>query len=190
VVVGFNLRDGNGLDLYRQILARMVGECRPPILIVAGASNTDEVVTALEAGAFYCVEKPYKFLELHARIRAALRANRNMPAPKGIQAFGDFRLSLDEHVLRYADRSVNLTWREFGILSALMEYPGKILSRHEILTGVWGSTLDTTKWVVDVHISRIRRKLGKAASVIETIPGVGFRLAVPKMTLESCCERN
>src|SRR5206468_2471786 len=132
-------------------------------------------VRGLDLGATDYVVKPFAFAELTARIRAHSRQRARQPVAQELRA-GDLQLDLLTRIARQRDCDIELSAREFALLAFLMRHPGQVLSRQQILNGVWGYTFDPRSNLVDVYIGYLRRKLGGRASPIETVRGMGYRL--------------
>lgn len=156
-----------------QVLARIRGH-RPelPVLMLTARDDIDNKVRALDAGADDYLTKPFAFEELLARIRALTR--RADQASASEVAVGDVRLDLRGRRAWRADRLIELSTREFALLEYLLRHAGQVLSRTQILFGVWEYEADPSSNVVDVYIGYLRRKLGDP-SPISTVRGAGYR---------------
>ena len=176
VLLDLRLPDMDGYAIAREMRAR--GPI-PIIMVTARGEEVDRVV-GLELGADDYVVKPFGLRELIARINAVMRrvdGGRSGGDADELTA-GPLVLSHRSRKLWRAGTEIPLTLREFDILAMLMSDPGAVVSRDEILRRLWGSTWAVQTKAIDVHISSLRRKLGEPAWV-ETVRGVGFRLAVP-----------
>jgi len=138
-------------------------------------------VAGLELGADDYVTKPFSPKVLMARIRSLLRRGR--PAEPGAEAKGRLApadgalvIDLDRHEVEVNGRPVKLTPTEFGILRCLAGRPGFVRTREQILGAVHGETTVLSPRAVDVHMTALRRKLGEAGGLIETVRGIGYRL--------------
>lgn len=143
------------------------------IMLTARDTETDKIV-ALSVGADDYLVKPFRPKELVARVKAMLRRPRALHTPARNQVGS---LLIDEGARRvtWREEDVELTRTEFDILNALAEQPGTALSRHDILTHVWGQDWYGDEHVVDVHVGHIRHKLG-SDTIIRTVRGVGYAL--------------
>ena len=169
-----------GID-GRQVLQAMRarGEMMP-VVILTGRGGVVETVSGLEEGADDYVTKPFRFEELLARVRLRLRA----PVPSATTVLTAGGVSLDLRSRRAsvidagtgAERLVELTAREFALAEVFVRHAGQVLSRQQLLAHVWGYDFDPGSNVVDVCVKSLRRKFGD--SVIETVRGIGYRLAV------------
>ncbi len=167
----------DGLEVLREI--RSDGEIArtPVVMLTAKGDETDRVV-GLELGADDYVPKPFSPREVVARVKAIFRRSlpRTAPEEEGIYRKGELRLDVDRHEVRYRDRTVSLTSKEFRILKVLMASEGKVLSRETILDRAWGEGTHVLDRTVDVHIANLRRKIPLLAKAIETVKDAGYKL--------------
>lgn len=182
VVLDINLPDGNGFDFFHLVRER---HAKPVIFLTARSSEIDRVL-GLEMGGDDYVVKPVSPRELAARVKAVLRRTRPVsghtahPAPTPAPTRG-FSLNRDEKTISYQGRTLDLSACEFRLLQTLIERPGKIFSRDELLERAWadpGASLDRT---IDAHIKNIRRKLhalDPACEAIRTHRGFGYSLTI------------
>lgn len=149
-----------------------------PILILTARAQEADRVAGLELGADDYVTKPFSTRELVARVAALLRrAERPASAPPRRLTYGPIAIDLDRHLVTVDGRTVALTAKEFLLLQYLVERPGRVLSRHVLLTDVWGYHYTGGTRTVDVHIRRLREKIPMLATAIETVKQFGYRLA-------------
>jgi DNA-binding response OmpR family regulator len=148
---------------------------KPPILMVGTGAQLHERVRALDAGADDYVVVPFEVDDLLARIRALLRR------ASGLGKLGVGALELDRvaREARLAGNPLELTAREYDLLLALVHNADKVITRTELLARVWGTAFEPGSNFLEVHISRLRDKLGRHARMIETVRGVGYRLRTP-----------
>jgi DNA-binding response OmpR family regulator len=146
------------------------------IIVLSGRTSEAERVKGLRRGADDYLCKPFAFGELLARIEAVLRRVR--PSPAGKRVVGELHLDLDRHEVRAAGRQIRLNRKEFQILLLLVDAPGTVLSRKQLVSEVWNSVHLADSHTLDVHIARLRAKLGASATV-RAVRGVGYRLIVP-----------
>jgi DNA-binding response OmpR family regulator len=175
LILDLNLPPPDGTEVCRLIRARPATAALPIIMLTARTSEADRVL-GLDLGADDYLTKPFSLQELAARIRAVLR--RRAPeaglgglAYRGRHLVADF----DAAMVRVDDASVRLTRREFDLLRCLVENRNRVLSRDRLLERVWGYLQEVETRSVDVHIGRLRSKLGAAAPQIETVVGIGYR---------------
>ncbi|MHB8869532.1 MAG: response regulator transcription factor [Thermoleophilia bacterium] len=173
VLLDVGLPDIDGFSALAEI--RVVDQATPVIMLTA-RGDVGSRVRGLELGADDYLPKPFDFDELLARIRARLRQPRQ-PEAFVLQS-GDLQLDLRARRARRADRTVDLTSREFTLLEYLLRHEGQVLSRAQILNGVWGYDFDPGSNVVDVYVGYLRSKLDRDGedSIVETVRGGGYRL--------------
>ncbi len=162
-----------GLDGF-EVIRRVRGESAVPIILITARGEESQRIAGLELGADDYVVKPFSTPEVVARVRAQLRRARGgFGGQEPLRAGG---VELDEEARRVTvdGREVELTRREFDLLSALLRDPGRAHTREALLEHVWGSTYLQPK-TVDVHVAGLRRKLGGAVT-IRSLRGVGYRL--------------
>ncbi|KFU76360.1 DNA-binding response regulator, OmpR family, contains REC and winged-helix (wHTH) domain [Amycolatopsis lurida] len=169
VVLDLGLPDLDGSDLLRAL--RAAGRTVPVIILTARDSVVDRVA-GLSGGADDYLAKPFAFEELLARIRLRLRGNPE--AEPAVLRAGDLSLDLRTRKVSVAGEEKDLTAREFALLETLLRNRGQVLSREQLLGGVWGFDFDPGSNVVDVYIRYLRGKIG--AERIETVRGMGYRL--------------
>lgn len=176
VLLDWNLPDGSGVEICRGMnsgsLETFSGE-KPRVLMLTARDDVDDRVLGLDAGADDYLVKPFAFVELAARVRALLRRDDG-----GGPILTVDRLTLDpaRFVVAQDDQSLDLTAKEFSLLHYFMAHPGIVLSQEHLLEHVWDEMADPFTNVVRVTVSNLRKKLVDP-SVIETVPGRGYRLA-------------
>jgi two-component system response regulator RegX3 len=179
VLLDLNLPDGDGSDVCRSLRAR---SDVPIVMLTARGSELDRVV-GLELGADDYVVKPFSSRELISRIRAVLRRANVAPArPEGPIEVGDLVLDPDSRVVRRSGEPIELTRKEFDLLAELMFSAGNVVTREDLISRVWDANWYGSTKTLDVHVRTLRRKLGDDSAnprYVETVRGVGFRLATP-----------
>jgi len=160
----------DGLELVRRVRR----ESTVPIIMLTASRDEAARIAELEAGADDYVVEPLSMPEVTARMRAQLRRARGFETEPTILRTGELELDLDAWRCSAGGREVELTRREFDLLSALLRYPGRIHTREQLLELVWGTDAISPK-TVDVHVAALRRKLGSAIT-IATLRGLGYRL--------------
>jgi phosphate regulon transcriptional regulator PhoB len=178
VVLDVMLPGLDGLEVCRELRRDPATARVPIVMLTARADETDRVV-GLEIGADDYVVKPFSPRELVARIRALLRRAGPRVAPAA-RKLGDLEVDEGRHRVTVAGAPVELTAKEFGLLVALLRADGRVLSREQLLDTVWGyaNAAEIESRTVDVHVRRLREKLGPAARHILTVKGAGYRLDV------------
>lgn len=176
-LLDIRLPDGDGYELCRQMRTFFNGS----VIMLTACTNTGQVVQGLKAGADDYVTKPFQIAELLARIEAQMRrvADKRNQAPR--MAFsGDLKIIIDQHHIYKGDEIIDLSIREYMVCEMLLENRGKIVTRDMLLEKIWDSrNRYVEEGTLNVHISRIRKKLGsfEGKSYIETIKGFGYRWA-------------
>lgn len=167
----------DGFELLRRIKADPATAALPVILVTARTEDSD-IVAGLELGADDYVCKPFSPKVLMARVRARLRESgvSGEDGLSGLISAGGIRLDPARHELRIGDLPVELTATEFALLEYLMRSPGHVFSRSRLIDAVHGPGYPVTDRSVDVQILGLRKKLGSAGDLIETVRGVGYRL--------------
>jgi DNA-binding response OmpR family regulator len=177
VILDLNLPVLSGTDVCRLLRQRPATASIPIIMLTARTSESDRV-TGLDLGADDYVTKPFSLRELAARVRAVLRrrAGPAAEAPRP-QVYRGARLVADFDAISVAvdGAPVRLTRREFELLQFLVENKNRVLSRDRLLERVWGYDRFVETRSVDVHVGRLRAKLGAAGQQIETVVGLGYR---------------
>ncbi|MBW4077756.1 MAG: response regulator transcription factor [Acidobacteria bacterium] len=174
VLLDLGLPDRDGLELFRQLRA----VSKAPIIMVTARGAEEERIAGLDMGADDYVVKPFGFRELVARINAVLRrtgAREN--EAQLIQVLAGIEIDRRTHSIRKSGEEIGCTPKEYGILEFLARDPGAVITRQELLDGVWGPHWFGSTKMIDVHVASLRRKLSMP-DVIETVRGIGFRLVV------------
>jgi two-component system, OmpR family, phosphate regulon response regulator PhoB len=183
LILDLNLPVVDGLDVCRILRARGATADLPIIMLTARGQEADRV-TGFEIGADDYVTKPFSLRELTGRVRAVLRRRLTGDAPTRVinsPPFRGVRLVVDfDAVLVTVDSThVRLTRREFELLRFFLENRNRVLSRDRLIERVWGYELPVETRSVDVHVARLRGKLGTAGEQIETVVGMGYRFVEP-----------
>ena len=173
VLLDLGLPDIDGKDACREIRAVTA----VPIIVVTARGDEIDRVLLLELGADDYLVKPFGFRELVARIGAVTRRTGSSTTPPSIQQLGPLRIDLDAHRVQVDGVEVELTPKEYELLTMLAQRPGAVRTREDIIDHVWDPHWFGPTKTLDVHISALRRKLGHS-EWIATIRGVGYRLEV------------
>ncbi|HEY4320629.1 MAG TPA: response regulator transcription factor [Gemmatimonadales bacterium] len=173
VLLDIILPGKSGLELTAEL--RKEGSVMP-ILLLSGLDSVSDVVRGLDAGADDYLTKPFQLEELMARLRAIQR--RDTAERADLLQHGPFQVDRLRHVALANGEPLVLTAKEFKLLEYFMTHPGEIVLRNTLLDKIWSSRRGTQSNLVDVHVSKVRRKMARYSQdvVIETIRGVGFRL--------------
>jgi two-component system, OmpR family, response regulator len=174
IVLDIMLPGRNGYQVCAEL--RAAGDWTPVLMLTAKDGDLDEA-EALDTGADDYLSKPFSFAVLVARVRALLRrASGRNPAPV---AAGDLRIDPAQRRVWRGDAEIDLTARQFDVLEFLVRRAGQVLSKSEILDGVWHHDFDGDPNIVEVYIRRLRTRIDEpfGRHAIETIRGAGYRLA-------------
>ena len=164
----------DGLGVCRRLREESRTARIPIILLTAKGGEADRVV-GLELGADDYVVKPFSPRELVARIRALLRRTAPAAGPGEAIRRGDLVVDAGRHEVTWAGKPVALTATEFRILHYLAARPGRVCSRSDIIDAALGRDVAVVDRTVDVHVTALRKKLGKGAELLETVRGFGYR---------------
>jgi two-component system KDP operon response regulator KdpE len=178
VVLDLMLPDRSGIDVCRELRTWMTA----PILILSVKANEADKILALDEGADDYLTKPFSAGELLARIRALLRRAAARTSPPPVVVAGELEVDVARRIVRRAGEEVALTPTEFDILACLARNADLVVTQRMILQEVWGPEWAEDAQTLRVHVSNLRKKLGRSSEGLQYIvtePGVGFRLTVP-----------
>ncbi|NBV18636.1 response regulator transcription factor [Janthinobacterium sp.] len=169
-----------GLDGLAVLSTLRTAGTTTPVLILSALSAVDERVRGLRAGGDDYLAKPFDFIELTARLDALLRRRDAAPAVTGFQ-LANLEMDLLTHTVRRAGQTIDLLPREFRLLEYLFRNAGQVLTRTMVFEAVWDYRSDERSNVIDVHISRLRKKIDPdgTAPLIHTLRGSGYVFRVP-----------
>jgi two-component system, OmpR family, alkaline phosphatase synthesis response regulator PhoP len=174
VLLDLNLPHMSGFEMCRRLRAEAM-TARMPILILTARTDESDKVLGLNIGADDYITKPFGMRELVARVNAALRRASGLEAEPPIFENGTLRIDPASFSVRSNGREVRLTRKEFALLSELARNQGRVMTREALLDRVWSLSYYGDSRTLDVHIRRLRQKLGDGAQ-IETVTGIGYRL--------------
>ncbi len=176
IILDWMMPNLSGIEVCRRLkLCRKTRQI--PVIMLSARSDEPDLVRGLETGADDYVAKPYSIAELMARVRANLRRVR--PSAVGVvMEFGDIRLDNESHRVTRAGKEVNLGPTEYRLLATLIEKPGRVLSREQLLDRVWGRDIHVETRTVDVHVGRLRKALCQHGGddPLRTVRGTGYAL--------------
>ena len=173
VLLDIMLPDRDGIAILKDLRDNIYWKNTPVIMLTAKGSEMDKV-KGFDMGADDYVTKPFSVLELISRIKAVLkRTSSNIE--KAFE-YNGIRLDMDSRAVAVDSEEITLTFKEFELLSMLMENHGKAVSRETLLNKIWGYHFEGESRTLDVHIGSLRHKLGEKGKLIETIRNVGYRL--------------
>lgn len=168
-----------GMSGYKMAEKVKASKNRTPIIFLTAKDTENDMLTGFSVGADDYISKPFSIKEVLARIKAVLARTSQGSKPKTsnpqILELNDFIINFDTKQLSIKGNKINLTKTEFDILLKLIENPNRVFSRQEIMDSIWGDEVYITERTVDVHITRLRKKLGDYASVITNRSGFGYR---------------
>jgi two-component system, OmpR family, alkaline phosphatase synthesis response regulator PhoP len=177
VVLDLQLPGLDGLSVCTEIRRDAATRGLPVVVITARGDEADRIV-GLEIGADDYLVKPFSPRELVARVRALFRRmERRAEGQPATLGFAGLQVDRERHLVSWQGRPVHLTAKEFGLLVALLEARGRVLSRQALLEDVWGYSYAEGTRTVDVHVRRLREKLPGLAPFIRTVKSVGYRLS-------------
>ncbi len=175
VILDLNLPVLSGTEVCRILRSHSATASIPIIMLTARTAESDRV-TGLDLGADDYVTKPFSLRELGARVRAVLRRRQHSPIPAtSIYRSGGLVADFDAVAVSVEGQPIRLTRREFELLQFLIENRNRVLSRDRLLERVWGYERFVETRSVDVHVGRLRAKLGPVGTRIETVVGLGYR---------------
>lgn len=175
ILLDLMLPDGSGLDLCREIKSDKEKSSIPIIILTAKDDEVDKVV-GFELGADDYVTKPFSVRELILRMKAVLKRGEKKSDNVEVQRqFGQLSINTESHEVFVDDNEITLTALEFKLLCQLVDRRGRVQSRDQLLSDVWGYSAEVTTRTVDTHIKRLREKLGSMGKYVQTIRGVGYK---------------
>ena len=181
ILLDIMLPDEDGLNILRRLRSDERYAHIPVIMATAKGTEFDKV-KGLDCGADDYIAKPFGMLEMVARIKAVLRRCEGRGAQPAVQIIkrDNLEVNLEEHKVIVDGEEVVLTLKEFELLKKFLLHSGIVFSRDKLLNDIWGYEFTGETRTVDVHIRTLRQKLGSAGDLVETIRGVGYRMAANK----------
>jgi two-component system, OmpR family, alkaline phosphatase synthesis response regulator PhoP len=180
ILLDVMLPEMNGHDVMRALKADPSTATIPVIFLTARTSELDEVI-GLELGAADYITKPISIPKLIARVKSTLRTRmvtaQETEMPDEIISHGMIEINRAHHRVSVAGQDVFFPKKEFEVLAYFVSHSGKVVTRDSLLNAIWGTDVRVVDRTVDVHIRKIRNKLGEYSSYIKTIKSVGYRLA-------------
>jgi two-component system phosphate regulon response regulator PhoB len=176
IVLDWMLPGLSGIELCRRLRARPETKQLPIIMLTARGEETDRI-RGLDTGADDYLTKPFSMMELLARLRAVMRRIRPSLA-EDVVAVGDIEMDRAAHRVRRSGREVHLGPTEYKLLDHLIQHPGRVFSREQLLDAVWGSDVYVEARTVDVHVGRLRKALSVEGTndPIRTVRSAGYAL--------------
>ena len=174
LILDIMLPEEDGLSVLKKLRGASATNEIPVIMLTAKNTEFDRV-TGLDCGADDFVSKPFGMMELLARVRAVLRRTEKTPQEQQWQV-GPLFVCPQRRQVQVNGQDVLLTYKEFEILSLLLQQQGRVMTREMLMDRVWGLEADRENRTLDVHIRTLRQKLGEAGHLIETVRGVGYKI--------------
>lgn len=181
ILLDIMLPGEDGISILKKLRSQAGTSEIPVIMATAKGTEYDKVI-GLDLGADDYLVKPFGMMEMVSRIKALLRRAGGKERAR-VLCIGGLELNLDTYVVLAEKERVQLTLKEYKLLAAFMENPGRVFTREKLLEIVWGTDYLGETRTVDVHIGTLRTKLGKCGDYIETVRGVGYRM-------EGKCEKD
>lgn len=175
ILLDIMLPEEDGLSILAKLKGAKNTQNIPVIMLTAKGTELDKV-KGFETGADDYIAKPFGMMELVARVKARLR-NAPTGAKTSEYTVKNLYVCPEKHIVKVDGNSVQLTLKEFEMLCMLLQNRQVVLSRDQILNSIWGYSFDGESRTVDVHIRTLRQKLGTAGDIIETVRGIGYKIA-------------
>lgn len=173
IILDIMLPEEDGLSILNKLKSHAGTAYIPVIMLTAKGSEFDKV-TGLDMGADDYVTKPFGTMELISRVRAVLRRFEKTQNKK-IYEIGELYVEPAKHIITVSGKAVSLSYKEYLLLLLLLEAEGDVVERDRLLTSVWGEYYTESR-TLDVHIRKLRVKLGNAGGMIQTVKGIGYKL--------------
>jgi DNA-binding response OmpR family regulator len=178
IILDVMLPDVDGLEVCRTLRTQENTRRIPILMLTARGEEIDRVV-GFELGADDYVMKPFSTRELVLRVKSILRRVNDDRTDSEMMRFGDIQIYPERRQCFVGKKRIPLTVKEFDLLHELMRGRGNVLTRDALMDRVWGYHGEATTRTLDTHVRRLREKLGEAGGYVETVRGVGFRIAGP-----------
>ena len=184
LVIDWMLPGMSGLEITKFLRTRGTQEYkRVPILMVTARGEPADIVVGLEAGADDYLTKPFEVSVLLARVRSLLRRAKMIQSGEsndgnasGIYQIGDIEINEPAHEIKIQGLKVDFTPSEFKLLLTLAQNRGKVLTRDKLIEAVQGAGVSVVDRAIDTHVFGLRKKMGAAAELVETVRGIGYRI--------------
>ncbi|MPZ24544.1 MAG: response regulator [Dehalococcoidia bacterium] len=174
VILDVRMPGIDGVELCRRIRAASL----VPVVMLTAADDESDAVAGLEAGADDYIRKPVGASELVARLKAAIRRSRGSPSQNAAPtvSVGPLEVDFNQRIARLNGEEIRLSITEYRLIAFLVENGGRVMPRDEILRNVWGDGYEGENHLLNVTISRMRGRLALPGGMLETVPGVGYRM--------------
>lgn len=174
ILLDIMLPGEDGISILKKLKAQSITADIPVIMATAKGTEYDKVI-GLDLGADDYLAKPFGMMEMVSRVKAVLR-RAYKDEKTDIVAVGKLTLNPQTHTVKADGEKIILTLKEFELLHKFMRHPGRVYSREQLLSDIWGADYAGETRTVDVHIGTLRTKLGECGEYIDTVRGVGYRL--------------
>lgn len=174
ILLDIMLPGENGMEILHRLKETAATKDIPVIMVTAKGSEYDKVL-GLDSGADDYIAKPFGMMELVSRIKAVLRRTKKEEVDTDL-SYQDIRICNASHKVFVRDEEVELTKKEYNLLSYLIRNQGVVLTRDQLLNSIWGYDFDGETRTVDVHVRSLRQKLGNAGDCVTTVRGIGYRI--------------
>ena len=174
ILLDIMLPGENGMEILHRLKETAATKDIPVIMVTAKGSEYDKVL-GLDSGADDYIAKPFGMMELVSRIKAVLRRTQKEEVDTDL-SYQDIRICNASHKVFVGDEEVELTKKEYNLLSYLIRNQGVVLTRDQLLNSIWGYDFDGETRTVDVHVRSLRQKLGNAGDCVTTVRGIGYRI--------------
>lgn len=174
ILLDIMLPGENGMEILHRLKENASTKDIPVIMVTAKGSEYDKVL-GLDSGADDYIAKPFGMMELVSRIKAVLRRTQKEEVDTDL-SYRDIRICNASHKVFVQDEEVELTKKEYNLLSYLIRNQGVVLTRDQLLNSIWGYDFDGETRTVDVHVRSLRQKLGNAGDCVTTVRGIGYRI--------------
>lgn len=174
ILLDIMLPGENGMEILHRLKENASTKNIPVIMVTAKGSEYEKVL-GLDSGADDYIAKPFGMMELVSRIKAVLRRTQKEEVDTDL-SYRDIRICNASHKVFVQDEEVELTKKEYNLLSYLIRNQGVVLTRDQLLNSIWGYDFDGETRTVDVHVRSLRQKLGHAGDCVTTVRGIGYRI--------------
>ncbi len=175
IILDIMLPNENGIDILKN-LKKLEKTCEIPVIMLTAKSEEMDKIKCFDLGADDYLVKPFSVLELVARIKARLRNNNNNNSNETSISYKEIRILPDKREVYIGNDLVQLTYKEFELLTYFINNKELVLTRNQILQNIWGFDFEGESRTVDMHIKTLRQKLLSGGSYIKTIRSVGYKL--------------
>lgn len=175
ILLDIMMPEEDGLSVLKKLQNNKMYDNIPVIMITAKNSEFDKAM-GLDLGADDYIAKPFGMVEFISRVRAVLRRYEKTRNKNNIYQNGNLFVDFEKYIIKVSDEPIELSYKEYKLLSVLLEANGKVVSREELLQKVWGEYYGESR-TLDVHIRKLRVKLGSAGNCIKTVKNIGYRFS-------------